>query len=510
MSTVAEKLAIWSQRLRYEDLPQPVVHEVKRRVIDSIGCALGAYASEPARIVRELAAEYTSTRAGATVIGSGQRTMPDLATFANGTMVRYLDYNDTYLSKEPAHPSDNIPAALAVAEARQRSGRDLILAIVIGYEIQCRLCDAASLRAHGWDHVNYGNFSVACLAARLLGLSVEQTVHALGIAGVAHNAMRQTRAGTLSEWKACAFANAARNGVFAALLAAKGMSGPAPIFEGVFGFWKLVSGKFALDPFGGETLPPPSPPWQGGEPLPPSPLWEGGASLPPSPLWEGGASHPPSPPWQGGEKEGVQPFKILDTYIKFFPVEYHAQSGVDAALKLREKLGRLDLSGIEDIAEINVQTFDACVDIIAGEPEKWNPTTRETADHSLPYCIAVALRDGEVTLASFDEQRLRDPQLHALMQKIKVHRNAECNAQYPEGIPNDIEIILKSGERLREKVVFPRGHCRNPMSDEEVEAKFRQLATMVLPPAQVEKALRRLWQLEEMDDAGEVLSLVRI
>jgi 2-methylcitrate dehydratase len=458
MSTVAEKLATWSQQLRYEDIPPSVVHEVKRRVIDSIGCAFGAYASEPARVVRELAAACASAHRGATIIGSSHRTTPDLAAFANGTMVRYLDYNDTYLSKEPAHPSDNIPAALAVAEARHSSGKDLILSIVIGYEIQCRLCDAASLRARGWDHVNYGNFSVACLASRLLGLSVEQTVHALGIAGVAHNAMRQTRAGMLSEWKACAFANAARNGVFAALLAEKGMSGPSPIFEGVFGFWKLVSGEFSLDPFGGES-----------------------STLNP------------------------QPFKMLDTYIKFFPVEYHAQSGVDAALKLREKL-----SSVDDIAAINVQTFDACVDIIAGEPEKWTPTTRETADHSLPYCLAVALMDGEVTLASFDEQRLRDPHLRALMQKIQVHRNAECNAQYPEGIPNDITITLKSGETLREKVVFPRGHCRNPMTDGEVEAKFRQLATMVLPPAQVEKALRRLWQLDEMNDAGEVLSLVKV
>ncbi len=333
MPTIAEKLAIWSHQLRYEDLPQPVVHEVKRRVIDSIGCAFGAYANAPARIVRDLAAEWANAHKSARVIGSSHQTTPDLAAFASGTMVRYLDYNDTYLSKEPAHPSDNIPAALAVAEARHCSGKDLITSIVIGYEIQCRLCDAASLRAHGWDHVNYGNFSVACLASRLLGLSVEQTVHAVGIAGVAHNAMRQTRAGTLSEWKACAFANAARNGVFAALLAEKGLSGPSPIFEGVFGFWKLLSGEFTLAPFGG----------------------------------------------------GGQPFKILDTHIKFFPVEYHAQSGVDAALKLREKLVGNGLCAVpDDIAEINVQTFDACVDIIAGEPEKWNPTTRETADHSLP------------------------------------------------------------------------------------------------------------------------------
>src|SRR5205085_12156747 len=162
------------------------------------------------------------------------------ATFVNGLLIRYLDYNDTYLSLEPAHPSDNIAAVLGAGEIAQANGRDLIVATALAYEVQCRLCDAASLRKHGVDHVTYGALSACAAACRLLGLDAEKTTHALGIAGVCNVALRQTRAGELSMWKGCAFANAARNGVFAALLASEGMTGPAPIFEGELGFMKLV------------------------------------------------------------------------------------------------------------------------------------------------------------------------------------------------------------------------------------------------------------------------------
>src|SRR5205823_2446118 len=173
-----------------------------------------------------------------TLFGTTHRTPPDWAAFANGCLVRYLDYNDTYLSKEPAHPSDNIPAALAVAEAEQADGRELIVAIALAYEVQCRLCDAASLRARGWDHVTYGAFSTALASAKLMKLEVNKTRHAVNIAGVASAAMRQARVGELSHWKGVAFANAARHGVYSALLARAGMTGPAPIFEGQMGFEK--------------------------------------------------------------------------------------------------------------------------------------------------------------------------------------------------------------------------------------------------------------------------------
>ncbi len=244
MATLASKLANWTLAQSYEKLPAETVHEVKRRVLDSIGCALGAYHSPPGKIARAKAMSINDTHAG-TVLGTKHSTSPELATFANGAMVRYLDFNDTYLSLEPAHPSDNIPAAWAVTEVTGKTGKDLITASVIGYEIQCRLCDAASLRKHGWDHVFYGALSTALLSGWLWDLDAEQLEHALGLAGVCNIPTRQTRTGQISMWKACAFSNAGRNGVFAADLARRGMTGPNEIFEGPKGIFNmLVDGPF--------------------------------------------------------------------------------------------------------------------------------------------------------------------------------------------------------------------------------------------------------------------------
>ncbi|MFQ5950140.1 MAG: MmgE/PrpD family protein, partial [Nitrospiria bacterium] len=336
--TIAERLARYSRNLSYRRLSPDVIHEVKRRLIDTFACALGGWKSTPARIARE-AARSVRLRSGATLLGSAWKTTPDLAAFANGTAVRYLDFNDTYLSKEPAHPSDNIPAALAAAEAAGEGGKKLIEAIVLGYEIQCRLCDAAALRPKGWDHVTYGALSTALVASKLRGLSEVRTRHAVALAGTANCALRQTRVGALSMWKAAAFANAARNGLFAASLAALGMTGPSPIFEGEKGLMQIVSGPFDLPP------------------------------LDPS-----------------------GPFKILETYIKYYPVEYHAQSAVEAALRLRGKRPDVKWNGIESVT---VRTPAVSYEIIGSDPEKWHPKTRETADHSLPYCVAAALNDGE-------------------------------------------------------------------------------------------------------------------
>jgi 2-methylcitrate dehydratase len=238
-TTLAHQLADYTCAVRFEDLSKDVVHEVKRRVIDSLGCALGAWNEEPFVIARKVAADF-SAAAGSTIFGTDHKAPPDWAAFANGCGIRYFDFNDTYLSKEPAHPSDNISAALAVAESVGADGRDLIAAIAIAYEVQCRLCDAASIRARGWDHVTYGTFSTALASAKLMKLDSTNTRHAVNIAGVAGAAMRQARAGELSHWKGVAFATAARHGVFSALLARQGMTGPAPIFEGEMGFEKQL------------------------------------------------------------------------------------------------------------------------------------------------------------------------------------------------------------------------------------------------------------------------------
>ncbi|HMW86880.1 MAG TPA: MmgE/PrpD family protein, partial [Nitrospira sp.] len=342
---LADRLAHYTQSLRFKDLPGDVVHEVKRRILDSLGCAFGAWTATPCRIAREMALAV-KVPGGATVWGTNHKTLPDLATFANGAMVRYLDFNDTYLSKEPAHPSDNIAAVLAAGETAHASGQLIIQALTLSYEIQCRLCDAAALRPRGWDHVTYGPLSSALGIANVLKLTDAQTRQAVNLAGVANVALRQTRVGDLSMWKACAFSNAARNGMFAALLARRGMTGPAPIFEGEKGFMKLVSGPFELPMLGGEAMP-------GGEPV---------------------------------------PFKILKTCIKHFPVEYHAQSAVEAALALRaELLATEGKTWINKVADVEIGSYDVAIEIIGRDPEKWQPATRETADHSFPYCVAVAL-----------------------------------------------------------------------------------------------------------------------
>src|SRR3989440_5633851 len=236
-TTLAHQLANFAVTLRYEDLSDAVVHEVERRVLDSLGCAIGAWKEEPCAIARQVASDFSAKR-GSTILGTTHKAPPDWAAFANGCCIRYFDYNDTYLSKEPAHPSDNISAALAIAESIGADGRELITAIALAYEVQCRFCDAASIRARGWDHVTYGAFSTALACAKLMKLNPQKTRHAVNIAGVAGAAMRQSRAGELSHWKGVAFADAARRGVYSALLARAGMTGPAPIFEGQMGFEK--------------------------------------------------------------------------------------------------------------------------------------------------------------------------------------------------------------------------------------------------------------------------------
>lgn len=441
MATLARFVAERAQEASFEQLGSATQHEVKRRVLDSIGCALGAWKSRPGRVTREIA-RRVSIPQGASLLGSTHRTTPDLAAFANGALVRYLDFNDTYLSKEPAHPSDNIPAALAVAQACGAGGQAVIAAAALGYELQCRLCDAASLRAHGWDHVYYGALSTALLASKLHGLSVDQTVHALGLAGVCNFATRQTRTGQISDWKACAFSNAARNGVFAAELARLGMTGPNEIFEGPKGLMNMVTGPFELA-------------------------------------------------WSGGPDDWM----ITRTYIKFWPAEYHSQSAIDAALQLRPEVG--DIDGIESIL---IESFEAAVSIIGSEPEKWRPTSRETADHSMGYCVVLALRDGDVTRESFSDANIRDAQVLGLLDKIRIVETDECNAGYPDGIPNKLIIRMKDGRELSQLVKYPRGHAGNPMTDDEVVAKFRRQADGVISDATAERLVDVALRLDTLED----------
>lgn len=449
--TLADRLAAFTIATRYEDLPNEVVAEAKRRLIDAFGCAAAAM-DEPAPTIARRVAASMSGEPGGALIGGG-RSSADWAAFSNGVHIRYLDCNDTYLSLEPAHPSDNWAAVMAAGEHASADGRAWIVAASVAYEVQCRLCDAASIRARGWDHTTYGAISSALAASKLLGHSHEKTVHALGIAGTTGTALRLTRAGELSMWKGCAFAHAARNGVFAALLAGEGMTGPAPFFEGEMGFWQQVSGPFELPKLGG----------------------------------------PAADDWM-----------LPKTSIKFVPAEYHSQSAIAAAFELRPRIG--DPSRIKSL---EIATFRTAVEIIGKDPEKWRPKTRETADHSLPYCTAVALVDGAVSAAQFEPERLADPALLDLVARTTVVEDPALTAGYPAGIPNRIRVTLDDGTVLESEVAFPPGHDKNPLTDDQLAVKFHGLADPVLGSVDANLLWDRVMRLEEDHRPHEAIALLK-
>ncbi|QOV40879.1 MmgE/PrpD family protein [Streptomyces ferrugineus] len=235
---LAEELSSYALSLSYGDLSAHAVHTAKQRLVDSLGCGLGAFDATPVRNGRAFAEAYLSP--ACTVLGTRQTTTPDIAAFVNGTMVRYFDFNDGYIGKEVGHPSDNVPACLAVAEAEGSSDADLLLAIVLAYEIQCGFQDAANLHRGGWDHVNYVLLASTIAAGRLMRLSQRQLTDAINIALNSHIAMRQVRSGALSQWKGSSAPNAARNGIVSARLAQHGFTGPSPVFEGQSGFKNQV------------------------------------------------------------------------------------------------------------------------------------------------------------------------------------------------------------------------------------------------------------------------------
>ncbi len=450
-------LAEYAAAVQWDQLPEPTVHEVKRRVLDSLGVALAAFAEPAPKAARAYAYRWPAP-SGATLWGTAFTAPVEAAAFCNGVMVRYLDFNDTYLSREPLHPSDTIPALWALAEWRDLPARDFLLAVAVAYEVGVSLCDAASLRRWGWDHVNYIGVATAAAAGRLLGLPVEGIEHAISLSCVPHAAMRQTRAGELSMWKGAAAANAARNATFAALLAEAGMTGPYQPFEGEMGFFRQLLGG---EGFAEEAL--------------------------------------------AGLREKRPPRRILDTYIKYWPVEYHAQSAVDAALQLRAEVG-----DPARIASVRISTFRAAYEIIAKDPEKWEPHTRETADHSLPYIVLVALLDGRVDRSSFAPQRFTDPRVRRMLkEQTQLEEDPELTAGYPDGIPNRVEVRTHDGQVYAREVRYPRGHAKNPLTDAEVVQKFSANVAGVLSESQAHQVVEAVWTLEDRS-LREVAQAIRL
>ncbi len=439
-----KRLVAFAERSRYEALSPTVVHETKRHLIDTFASALGAYGEPVSVMARAVAGRYRSDDM-ARVWGCDIVTTPEMAAFANGVMTRSLDVSDTYLGRSRGHPSDMVSGLLAIAESVHADGKLLITAVVLAYDVYCSFCKSVDINSGGWDQPVYTVLGCVLGAAKLMGLTADETGHALSLALTPNLALAQARRGNLSSWKGCAGANAARNAVFAAVLAKEGFTGPGEIFEGSGGFWEAVGRSD----------------W----PLPDAPM-------------------------------------IVETHTKFLPVCYHGQSAVFAALELRDKVY------VRQIEEIRVDGYQVAVFMMGNDASRWAPTTRETADHSLPYCVAIALLDGRLVRDSFADERLRDPTVARLMRKVKVAEDPALTALYPESAPGRVTIRMRSGETHVVEIRYPRGHENNPMSDAEVESKFRDLCAGPLGAQSCDRALKALWQLERMEDAGAITALL--
>ena len=387
-----------------------------------------------------------------TIVGTGKRTTPDLASFANGAAIRYYDLNDVYIGRAACHPSDNIAACLAVAESEQASPASLITAIALAYEINCRLIDAFDLSARGWDEATIFSLPAAALAAgKLMKLSLEQLTQAVNLAINDHIPMGQTRAQTLSDWKGLADAEAGRNAVFAALLARAGITGPAPIFEGRKGFFQLVSGttEVNIGAFG---------------------------------------------------RQGVQ-FRIHECGMKAYPVVVYAQTTVKAGMLMAKDVGNL-----ESIATMEIATTKRGYEFAGRDPEKWTPENKETADHSLPFIAARAMFDGDLNNASYSPEKLHDPRVRALMSKTTVTIDPAFAPARGSATPTRIVATLKDGRRVTHQVDHMPGFAGQPMSRSDVERKFRSNVGERWPKQRTDEVLQTLWELERGAQIGPLLS----
>ena len=447
---ILNHLCDYALKLSYRDLPQEVIGRTKHIVMDTVGCALGGAESPPAKIARAAASEIMSV-VPSTVLVSGQKTSPDLAAFANGVMIRYLDFNDTYAGSPTCHPSDLLAPVLAVVDAKNGNGKDAILGTVLGYEVLCGLIDAgAKERGRSWDQSTYGVIAAAAVAAKLFGHTKEQMANAISLAVSSHISLEQIRRGQISHWKGCALANASRNAVFCAMLAAKGMTGPEEAFEGKAGFLNSTGIHFEIRPFG----------------------------------------------------DSAESYCIMKARLKAFPSGYFSQSAIEAILNLRSQIPDLD-----EIKEIRLQTFPAGYEVMGSGEANWQPETRESADHSLPFVMAVALMEGNLEIRHYDQLYYKRSDVRALMQKIKVRIGEEPVAAWPDLPLNIVDVEMKSGKILSTKVAYHLGHFKRWMTDEEQERKFRPLAKPLLPEKQITDLLACLRRLDEVEQISELISL---
>ena len=441
--TQAEQLAAFAARATYDELSPAARLQLKIRVLDALGCALGALDGEPIGLLRAQLDDFGGSPL-CTCIGGG-KTAPDRAAFWNGSLVRYLDFNDGYLAKnETCHPSDNVAPVLAAAEYAGGSGQGFLTALAVAYQVQCRLSDIAPVRDKGFDHTTQGSFAVAAGVSRALNLDVRRTANAIAICGTAFNALRVTRTGLLSNWKGLAYPNTAFGAVHGTFLAMRGITGPLEVFEGNKGFMDAIAGPFESN-------------------------------------------------WAHEDLE-----RVTQTSLKKYNAELHSQSALEGILELRLEHG---LRG-EDIERIEIEIFDVAHKIIGGgeEGDKTIVETKEQADHSLPYMVAVALLDGEVMPEQYRPERIVRREVQELLRRVVVRPSDELSRRFPAEMPCKLAVYLRDGRVLIKEKVDYEGFRSRPMSWSTVALKFEKLA-----PAYVNGSL-----LREIEAAVENLDGIKV
>ncbi|MCC7496624.1 MAG: MmgE/PrpD family protein [Bryobacterales bacterium] len=449
--TEVERLAQFAVNAPYEELSETTIEQLKIRILDALGCAIGAMGSEPARIIRRHLAEF-GANGECTLIGGG-RANPQQAAFHNGATVRYLDFNDSYLAKgETCYPSDNLAPVLAAAEYAGASGRDLLTALAVAYQVQCRLSDVTPVRAAGFDHTVQGAYAVAAAVSRLLQLDATRAAHAIAISGTALNALRVTRTGKLSHWKGLAYPYMAGCSTAIVFLARLGITGPLEVIEGEKGLMDAITGLFEID-------------------------------------------------WSREDLD-----RVKHTNLKKYNAEIHSQTAIEGVLELKQRY-RFEPASVE---QIDLETFDVAYHIIGGgeEGDKTSDiATKEQADHSLPYILAVALLDGTVMPEQYRDERIRRSDVQQLLHRVRISPNASYSERFPNEMPCRITIHLRDGRKLAKEMRDYPGFLTHPMSWEMAFAKFERLAEPYTKAAERQAIAETVFNLESTSasDLGRLL-----
>lgn len=435
-----QRLAEFVERAHLADLSEAALQQLKIRVLDTIGVAIGALDAPPILSIRALTNELGGEPLS-TLIGGG-RTAPDRAAFYNGALSRYLDFMDSYLAPgETNHPSDNLGAVLAAAEMKRASGAEFLTALAVAYQVHTRLSDVAPVRAKGFDHTTQGAYAAAAGVAKALRLTRGEIANAIAISGTANNALRVTRTGRLSHWKGLAYPNTAMAATHAALLAAHGITGPEAVFEGNKGFKETIAGPFEID-------------------------------------------------WL---KEDLE--RVGRTILKKHNAEIHSQSAIDAALEIRAQPG----FSAKAVRAVRLDTFAVAHQIIGGgeEGDKRVVRTKEEADHSLPYMLAAALVDGEVQPEQYAPERIVAADVQDLLRKVKITPSAELSACFPQWLPARLQVELDDGSTLTASRKDYHGFYTNPFDWAAARAKYDRVTRASTTSAELGALAEVVATLEE-------------